>query len=47
MHVTILDSSLVIMMSDHVKSAQTRSEPAVSSEGNLSEIQEEEKEVSF
>jgi hypothetical protein len=45
MHVTVLDSTLVIMMSDHVKSAHTQSEPAISSEGTLSEIQEEEKEV--
>ena len=45
MHVTVLDSSLVIMMSDHVKTAQTQNEPAVPSEGTLSEIQEEEIEV--
>ena len=45
MHVTVLDSSIVIMMADHVKTAQTQNEPAISSEGTLSEIQEEENEV--
>ena len=45
LHVTVLDSSLVMFMADHVKTAQTQSESAMSSEGTLSEIQEEEKKV--
>ena len=45
LHVTVLDSSLVMFMADHVKTAQTKSESAMPSEGTLSEIQEEEKKV--
>ena len=45
LHVTVLDSSLVMFMADHVKTAQTQSESAMPSEGTLSEIQEEEKKV--
>ena len=44
-HVTMLESSLIIKMADHVKFAQAQYEPTLSSQGILSGIQEEEKQV--
>ena len=45
LHVTVLDSSFIIFMADHVKTAQTQNESTRPSEGTLDEIQEEEKKV--